>query len=247
VFERFTEPARVAVAYSQQAARELGHDHIGSEHILLGLLANHADLVAQGLRSLDVTTERLRDRVRRTTGESHDIRSDEQIPFSADGRGALENALRESARFGRTYVGTEHMLLGVLADSGSRGSRVLLDLGATPAMVQTMLLDRVAAQRRTTPGALVQRLRSESQGMTSADWPGFGASAQVQRLAMAAASHARDDNRSEVEISDVMLALTSDGETAELLAGLGIDAAAVRDAVKRRHGPREPPRPGTLG
>ena len=247
MFERFTEPARVAVANAQQAARELGHDQIGSEHIVLGLLANHADLVAQGLRSLDVTTERVRDRVRRAAGESHDIRSDEQIPWSADGRGALENALRESARFGRTYVGTEHMLLGVLADSGSRGSRVLLDLGATPAMIQTMLLARVAAQRRTTPGALVQRLRSEPQDTTTADWLGLGASAQVQRMTRAAATHARADNRSEVEISDVMLALTSDGETAELLVGLGIDADAVRDAVKRRHSQREPPRPGAPG
>jgi ATP-dependent Clp protease ATP-binding subunit ClpC len=114
VFERFTEQARQVVVLAQEEARGLRHDHIGTEHILLGLLREEAGLAARVLESLDVTLERVRDQVVRIAGFGEQESSD-QIPFTPRAKKVLELGPRESLSLGHNYIDSEHLLLGARA------------------------------------------------------------------------------------------------------------------------------------
>jgi ATP-dependent Clp protease ATP-binding subunit ClpC len=113
VFERFTDRARNAVELAQAEARELGHDHVGIEHILLGLLREEEGLAARVLRELGVTVEDVHPHVAALEGRRDEIRTG-AIPFTPRAKKALELALRESLSFGHDYIGTEHILLGLV-------------------------------------------------------------------------------------------------------------------------------------
>jgi hypothetical protein len=129
VFERFTERARQVVVLAQQEARELRHNYIGTEHILLGLLREEEGLAARVLESLDITVERVRGQVVRIVGSGDEVTSG-QIPFTPRGKKVLELALRESLSLGHNYIGTEHILLALVRENEGVASRILLDFDA---------------------------------------------------------------------------------------------------------------------
>ena len=122
MFERFTERARQVVVFAQDESRRLGHHHIGTEHILLGLLREEEGLAARVLAVLDVTLDDARAEVVRAVGRG-EVSPTGQIPFTPGGKKTLELALREAVALGHTYIGTEHILLGVVAaDEGVAAS-----------------------------------------------------------------------------------------------------------------------------
>src|SRR5688500_11366910 len=129
MFERFTERARQVVVLAQEEARILKHNYIGTEHIVLGLLREEEGLAARVLESLDITVERVRAQVVRIVGSGEEVTSG-QIPFTPRAKKVLELALREALSLGHNYIGTEHILLGLVRENEGVAARILLDFDA---------------------------------------------------------------------------------------------------------------------
>jgi ATP-dependent Clp protease ATP-binding subunit ClpC len=126
VFERFTEQARQVVVLAQDEARQLKHNYIGTEHILLGLLREEEGLAARVLESLDITMEEMRAQVARIVGQGDEVTTG-QIQFTPRAKKVLELALREALSLGQNYIGTEHILLGLVRQNDGVAARVLWD------------------------------------------------------------------------------------------------------------------------
>ena len=127
MFERFTERARQVVVLAQEEARNYSHEYIGVEHILLGLLREEEGLAARILASLDVTIEKARLGVQARTTKVGAESPSGQIPFTPRARKALELSLREALSLGHNYIGTEHVLLGVVREGDSTAMEILKD------------------------------------------------------------------------------------------------------------------------
>jgi hypothetical protein len=138
VFERFTERARQVVVLAQDEARGLKHNYIGTEHILLGLLREEEGLAARVLESLDITVEEVRAQVARIVGKGDEVTTG-QIPFTPRAKKVLELSLREALSLGHNYIGTEHILLGVIREGEGVANRILLDFDADPERVRQEL------------------------------------------------------------------------------------------------------------
>ncbi|HYY76385.1 MAG TPA: Clp protease N-terminal domain-containing protein, partial [Gaiellaceae bacterium] len=128
MFERFTERARQVVVLAQDEARALKHNYIGTEHILLGLLREEEGLAARVLESLDITVEEVRAQVARIVGQGDEVTTG-QIPFTPRAKKVLELALREALSLGHNYIGTEHILLGLLREGEGVAAQVLMKIG----------------------------------------------------------------------------------------------------------------------
>jgi ATP-dependent Clp protease ATP-binding subunit ClpC len=124
VFERFTERARQSVVLAQEEARALKHNYIGTEHILLGLLREEEGLAARVLESLHITVEEVRAQVARIVGQGDEVTAG-QIPFTPRAKKVLELSLREALGLGHNYIGTEHVLLGLLREGEGVAVRIL--------------------------------------------------------------------------------------------------------------------------
>src|SRR5437763_1036709 len=144
MFERFTERARQVVVLAQEEARELKHNYIGTEHILLGLLREEEGLAARVLAELDVTLERVRDEVGKIVGQGDEVTSG-QIPFTPRAKKMLELSLREALSLGHNYIGTEHVLLGLVRENEGVAARILLDVGADAEKVRDTVVRMLGA------------------------------------------------------------------------------------------------------
>jgi ATP-dependent Clp protease ATP-binding subunit ClpC len=152
VFERFTERARQVVVLAQDEARALKHNYIGTEHILLGLLREEEGIAARVLGSLDVTLEGARDQVARMVGQGDEVTAG-QIPFTPRGKKVLELALREAVSMSHSYIGTEHLLLGLVRETGGVAARVLLDLGADAERIRNEVVRLLGGHVSPPPGS----------------------------------------------------------------------------------------------
>jgi Clp amino terminal domain, pathogenicity island component len=132
-FARFTDRARRAVLSAQHEAREHRHDHIGTEHLALGMLAEGEGLAARAVEALGVAREAARQALVAALPppDGEDPVTAEHIPFSQPSKKVLELALREALLLGHNYIGTEHLLLGLLDEEDGLGARTLSDLGVT--------------------------------------------------------------------------------------------------------------------
>jgi ATP-dependent Clp protease ATP-binding subunit ClpC len=128
VFERFTDRARRVLTLAQEEARALRHGFIGTEHILLGLIEEGDGLGARALRSLGITTEDVREKVEEIVGASLSTPGGAP-PFTARSKKVLELALREALQLNHSYIGTEHILLGLVREGNGVAATVLADLG----------------------------------------------------------------------------------------------------------------------
>jgi ATP-dependent Clp protease ATP-binding subunit ClpC len=128
VFERFTDHARRIVVKAQEEARALGHDYIGTEHILLGLIREHDSVAAQALAALGISYEAARRQLEDNAGPSQQEPAG-HIPFTPGAKKVLELSLREALQLNHTYIGTEHILLGVIREKGV-AAQILVRLGA---------------------------------------------------------------------------------------------------------------------
>jgi ATP-dependent Clp protease ATP-binding subunit ClpC len=128
MFERFTDRARRVVVQAQEEARTLGHSYVGTEHVLLGL-THEGGVAAKALEALGIGTEAVRERVGEAVGRG-ELSMTGHIPFTPRTKDVLRHALRESRQLGHAYIGTEHILLGLLSEGEGAGARVLTELGA---------------------------------------------------------------------------------------------------------------------
>jgi ATP-dependent Clp protease ATP-binding subunit ClpA len=140
VFERFTERARQVVVLAQEEARLLKHNYIGTEHLLLGLLREEDGVAATALTQLGITVEHVRSQIARIVGVGDAVTTG-QIPFTPRAKKALELALREALGLGHNYIGTEHILLGVVRDDGGVANRILLEFDADAEKVRNAIIE----------------------------------------------------------------------------------------------------------
>jgi ATP-dependent Clp protease ATP-binding subunit ClpC len=140
VFERFTERAREVVVFAQDEARALKHNYIGTEHILLGLLREEEGLAARVLESLDITVEEVRAQVARTIGPGDEPIVSGQIPFTPRAKKVLELSLREALSLKHNYIGTEHILLGLVRENEGVAARILLDFDADAETIRNEIM-----------------------------------------------------------------------------------------------------------
>src|ERR1700753_1571694 len=152
MFERFTERARQVVVLAQEEARTLKHNYIGTEHILLGLLREEEGLAARVLESLDITVERVRAQVVRIVGSGEEVTSG-QIPFTPRAKKVLELALREALSLGHNYIGTEHILLGLVRENEGVAARILLDFDADGEKIRNEIIRMLSGPGRRQGGA----------------------------------------------------------------------------------------------
>src|SRR6202047_2583274 len=129
MFERFTDRARRVVVLAQDEARMLNHNYIGTEHILLGLIHEGEGVAAKALESLGISLEAVRQQVEEIIGQGQQAPSG-HIPFTKRAKKALELSLRESVQLGHNYIGTEHILLGLIREGDGVAAQVLVKLGA---------------------------------------------------------------------------------------------------------------------
>ncbi|MCM3660282.1 ATP-dependent Clp protease ATP-binding subunit [Georgenia satyanarayanai] len=129
MFERFTDRARRVIVLAQEEARMLNHNYIGTEHILLGLIHEGEGVAAKALESLDISLEGVRQQVTEIIGEGQQAPGG-HIPFTPRAKKVLELSLREALQLGHNYIGTEHILLGLIREGEGVAAQVLNKLGA---------------------------------------------------------------------------------------------------------------------
>jgi len=151
VFERFTAQARQVVVIAQDEARALKHNYIGTEHLLLGLLREEEGLAARVLESLGITVEEVRAQVERIVGQGDEVTTG-QIPFTPRAKKVLELTSREATSLGHEYVGTEHVLLGLVREGNGVAARMLVDFGADAETIRNEVIGMLSGKPpRTAP------------------------------------------------------------------------------------------------
>jgi ATP-dependent Clp protease ATP-binding subunit ClpC len=139
LFERFTDRARRVVVLAQEEARLLNHNYIGTEHILLGLIHEGEGVAAKALESLGISLEAVRSQVEEIIGQGGSSPSG-HIPFTPRAKKVLELSLREALQLGHNYIGTEHILLGLIREGEGVAAQVLVKLGADLSRVRQQVI-----------------------------------------------------------------------------------------------------------
>jgi ATP-dependent Clp protease ATP-binding subunit ClpA len=229
VFERFTERARQVVVLAQEEARTLKHDYVGTEHLLLGLLREEHGLAARALESLDITVERVRAQVVQIVGAGEELTAD-QIPFTPRAKQVLELALREAMNLGHNYIGTEHILLGLIREDEDIAVGILLDFGAGSETIRDAVIgmlsgSKAPAEARSTSVGW----RPSPQPIDQAWFDGLGG--VLNRLA----AEIRYKLKREPDTGDLLLILAGTPAThvARILRELGVDVDALPGVVER--------------
>ena len=157
MFERFTDRARRVVVLAQEEARMLNYNYIGTEHILLGLLDEGEGVAAEALESLGISLDAVRQQVEEIIGQGQEAPSG-HIPFTPRAKKVLELSLRESLQLGHNYIGTEHILLGLIREGGGVAAQVLVRLDADLNRVRQQVIQLIASRplREGAPGPEVQ-------------------------------------------------------------------------------------------
>jgi len=173
MFERFTNQARRVVVLAQEESRSLNHNYIGTEHLVLGLLREGQGTGAKALESLDVTVEAVRGEVETRIGRG-DQQQSGHIPFTPRAKKALELSLRESLALGHDYIGTGHLMLGLIRKGDGVGVEVLVGLGADLNVLRARVIELlpndteegdVSGPRIRTATARTERLSGAVQGL----------------------------------------------------------------------------------
>ncbi|WP_344885326.1 ATP-dependent Clp protease ATP-binding subunit [Zhihengliuella alba] len=139
MFERFTDRARRVVVLAQEEARMLNHNYIGTEHILLGLIHEGEGVAAKALESLNISLGAVREQVQEIIGQGQNAPSG-HIPFTPRAKKVLELSLREALQLGHNYIGTEHILLGLIREGEGVAAQVLVKLGADLSRVRQQVI-----------------------------------------------------------------------------------------------------------
>jgi ATP-dependent Clp protease ATP-binding subunit ClpC len=150
MFERFTDRARRVVVLAQEEARMLNHNYIGTEHILLGLIHEGEGVAAKALESLGISLDSVREQVQEIIGQGQQAPSG-HIPFTPRAKKVLELSLREALQLGHNYIGTEHILLGLIREGEGVAAQVLVKLGADLNRVRQQVLQLLSGYQGKEP------------------------------------------------------------------------------------------------
>ncbi|HET6498319.1 MAG TPA: ATP-dependent Clp protease ATP-binding subunit [Coriobacteriia bacterium] len=157
MFERFTEKARRVVVYAQEEARMLNQNYIGTEHLLLGLIREQDGVAAKALQSLNISLEDVHAQVEDLIGRGTFVPTG-HIPFTPRAKKVLELSLREALQLGHNYIGTEHILLGLIREGEGVAAQVLLNLGADLEKVRSAVIQLLTG-RHGKPGEAAEERR----------------------------------------------------------------------------------------
>ncbi|MFT3716073.1 MAG: ATP-dependent Clp protease ATP-binding subunit [Gordonia sp. (in: high G+C Gram-positive bacteria)] len=166
MFERFTDRARRVVVLAQEEARMLNHNYIGTEHILLGLIHEGEGVAAKALESLGISLEAVRSQVEEIIGQGQQAPSG-HIPFTPRAKKVLELSLREALQLGHNYIGTEHILLGLIREGEGVAAQVLVKLGADLNSVRQQVIQLLSGYQGKEPEAAGTGGRSTDSGTPS--------------------------------------------------------------------------------
>ena len=171
MFERFTDRARRVVVLAQEEARMLNHNYIGTEHILLGLIKEGEGVAAKGLEALGISLDGVRTQVEEIIGQGQQAPSG-HIPFTPRAKKVLELSLREALQLGHNYIGTEHILLGLIREGDGVAAQVLVKLGADLNRVRQQVIQLLSGYQGKE--AVTQGGPAEGQPSTSLVLDQFG-------------------------------------------------------------------------
>jgi ATP-dependent Clp protease ATP-binding subunit ClpA len=229
MFERFTNRARHSIVLAQEEARRLQHNYIGTEHVLLGLLGEPEGIAGQALEGFGISLASAREQVEAKVGRGkHTVNG--HIPFTPRAKKCLELALREALGLHHNYIGTEHILLGIIRESEGVGAEVIRAQAGDLQAVRMAVLDLVPAAGPTEGRRWLRRLRSNPLGEPSEP--------EELRITNAADTSldeaARLAGANPVGSHHLLLATLSDPNTAaaRALATFGIDIDAAREALR---------------
>jgi ATP-dependent Clp protease ATP-binding subunit ClpC len=152
MFERFTDRARRVIVLAQEEAKLLNHNYIGTEHLLLGLIHEGDGVAAKALESLGISLEAVRDQVQDIIGKGQQ-KPGSHIPFTPRAKKVLELSLREALQLGHNYIGTEHILLGLIREGEGVAAQVLVKLGADLNSVRQQVIQLLAGYQGKEPVA----------------------------------------------------------------------------------------------
>ena len=236
MFERFTGKARRVVVLSQESARNLQHNYIGTEHLLLGLLSVPDSIAARALARIGLTQQDAEQAILRKIGRGKRMPSG-HIPFTPRAKKILELALREALQFGHNYIGTEHLLLGILSEGHGVAAQILAAQAGDLVQVRMAVLDLLplAAPRDTVPWPV----RTGSGEPDAPEGPDAGRPAPDEVRATPAAQlglgqAVRLAGEQPVGSHHLVLAALNDpaSAAARALAGLGVDLEQARQALQ---------------
>jgi ATP-dependent Clp protease ATP-binding subunit ClpC len=242
MFERFTDRARRVVVLAQEEARMLNHSYIGTEHILLGLIHEGDGVAAKALQSLDVSLGAVREQVREIIGQGQQAPSG-HIPFTPRAKKVLELSLREALQLGHNYIGTEHILLGLIREGEGVAAQVLVQLGADLNRVRQTVIQLLSGYQGSGEGEGKEAAGVASTGSSQGQPAGSVVLDQFGRNLTAAARESKLDpviGRSD-EMERVMQVLSRRTKNNPVLIGEpgvgktavveGLAQAIVRDDV----------------
>ncbi len=231
MFERFTDRARRVIVLAQEEARLLNHNYIGTEHLLLGLAHEGQGVAAKALEVLGIRLEALRSQVQEIIGQGQSAPSG-HIPFTPRAKKVLELSLREAKQLGHNYIGTEHILLGLIREGEGVAAQVLVELGGDLSRVRQQviqLLSGSAGRVEAAAGTRLGRLSVPDEVREAEEQLD-----QVRRQKVAA-----------IEAQDFERAAALRDQELQLLEGLaeregkwraGVDVAEVVQENRRLHG-----------
>ncbi len=151
MYEKFTDRARKVMNYARQEAQKLNHEYIGTEHILLGLVREGSGVAANVLQNMDIELKKLRLEVEKLVASGPDLVSVGQLPFTPRAKKVLEYAFEEAKALSHNYVGTEHLLLGLLREEDGIAARVLQASGVKLDDVREEVLSLLGADFAEQP------------------------------------------------------------------------------------------------
>ena len=173
MFERFTDRSRRVIVLAQEEAKMLNHNYIGTEHLLLGLIHEGGGVAAKALESLDISLEGVRAQVEDIIGKGQQKPSG-HIPFTPRAKKVLELSLREALQLGHNYIGTEHLLLGLIREGEGVAAQVLVKMGADLNTVRQQVIQLLAGYQGKEPVAAGAEQGAPSGAQGSAVLDQFG-------------------------------------------------------------------------
>ncbi len=226
MFERFTDQAKRSVMLAEDAARDLAHAYVGTEHLLLGLLANDRGVAHRALDLFDVTTARARAEVDARVGPAaHGPGA--QLPFTSSAKGALERSQWEARQLRADRIGTQHLLLGLLRPGDTSAAEVLEALEVTPDLLRQAVLQLVEAGAEDAPAVPEEAARPDepTDGVPIGAADGSGSSPPPPQPPDPSARRAVSDDLTGRPITP--------GDIAAELRRLAEEVAALRGEVAR--------------
>jgi ATP-dependent Clp protease ATP-binding subunit ClpC len=235
MFERFTKSARHVVVLAQDEAAGLNHNYIGTEHLLLALLREQQGPAARALGRLGITAPEVRQEIRTRIGTGQK-QPKGHIPFTPRAKKVLELSLREAVALHHSYIGTEHLLLGLVREGTGVGAQILIERAGDLAAVRMALLDSLPMTQAAEPRRWLRRRTGPRYG-ESVELEDLDESYELRTTPAAEVSldeAARLAGPSRVGSHHLLLATLSDPDTAaaRALAALGVDLDQAREALR---------------